>query len=110
EWPAARIAHVHVDLPLQVGFWRSVGHSHQAFFKEGFVDECAHAAGVDPLAFRESLLRQHPKQLAVLQAAAKASGWGTPSPPAPDGARTARGIALHDSFGSSVAQVAEVSL
>lgn len=110
EWPAARIAHVHVDLPLQVGFWRSVGHSHQAFFKEGFIDECAHAAGVDPLAFRESLLRQHPKQLAVLQAAAKASGWGTPSPPAPDGARTARGIALHDSFGSSVAQVAEVSL
>lgn len=110
EWPAARIAHVHVDLPLQVGFWRSVGHSHQAFFKESFVDECAHAAGVDPLAFRESLLRQHPKQLAVLQAAAKAAGWGTPSPPAPDGARTARGIALHDSFGSSVAQVAEVSL
>ncbi|HSX93815.1 MAG TPA: molybdopterin cofactor-binding domain-containing protein [Hydrogenophaga sp.] len=110
EWPAARIAHVNVDLPLQVGFWRSVGHSHQAFFKEGFVDECAHAAGADPLAFRESLLRQHPKQLAVLQAAAKAAGWGTPSPPAPDGARTARGIALHDSFGSSVAQVAEVSL
>jgi isoquinoline 1-oxidoreductase subunit beta len=110
EWPAARIAHVHVDLPLQVGFWRSVGHSHQAFFKESFVDECAHAAGVDPLAFRELLLRQHPKQLAVLQAAAKAAGWGTPSPPAPDGARTARGIALHDSFGSSVAQVAEVSL
>jgi len=110
EWPAARIAHVNVDLPLQVGFWRSVGHSHQAFFKEGFVDECAHAAGVDPLAFRESLLRQHPKQLAVLQAAAKAANWGSPSPPAPDGARTARGIALHDSFGSSVAQVAEVSL
>ncbi|NIM40491.1 MAG: molybdopterin-dependent oxidoreductase [Hydrogenophaga sp.] len=110
EWPAARIAHAAVELPLQVGFWRSVGHSHQAFFKEGFVDECAHAAGVDPLAFRESLLRQHPKQLAVLQAAAKAANWGTPSPPAPDGARTARGIALHDSFGSSVAQVAEVSL
>jgi len=110
EWPAARIAHAAVELPLQVGFWRSVGHSHQAFFKEGFVDECAHAAGVDPLAFRESLLRQHPKQLAVLQAAAKAANWGSPSPAAPDGARTARGIALHDSFGSSVAQVAEVSL
>lgn len=110
EWPAARIAHATVELPLQVGFWRSVGHSHQAFFKEGFVDECAHAAGVDPLAFRESLLRQHPKQLAVLQAAAKAANWGSPSPAAPDGARTARGIALHDSFGSSVAQVAEVSL
>ncbi len=110
EWPAARIAHVKVDAPLQVGFWRSVGHSHQAFFKEGFVDECAHAAGQDPLAFRESLLRRHPKQLAVLRAAAHAAGWGTPSPPAPDGAKTARGLALHDSFGSTVAQVAEVSL
>ncbi|QIM53054.1 xanthine dehydrogenase family protein molybdopterin-binding subunit [Hydrogenophaga crocea] len=110
EWPAARIAHVAVALPLQVGFWRSVGHSHQAFFKEGFVDECAHAAGQDPLAFREALLQKHPKQLAVLRAVAKAAGWGTPSPAAPDGAKTARGIALHDSFGSTVAQVAEVSL
>ena len=110
EWPAARIAHVNVALPLQVGFWRAVGHSHQAFFKEGFLDECAHAAGADPLAFREALLQAHPKQLAVLRAAAQAAGWGTPSPPAPDGAKTARGIALHDSFGSTVAQVAEVSL
>lgn len=110
EWPAARIAHVNVTLPLQVGFWRAVGHSHQAFFKEGFLDECAHAAGADPLAYREALLQQHPKQLAVLRAAAQAAGWGTPSPPAPDGAKTARGIALHDSFGSTVAQVAEVSL
>lgn len=110
EWPAARIAHANVDLPLQVGFWRAVGHSHQAFFKEGFVDECAHAAGQDPLAFREGLLQNHPKQLAVLRAAARAAGWGTPPPPAPDGAPTARGIALHDSFGSTVAQVALVSL
>ena len=99
-----------MTLPLQVGFWRAVGHSHQAFFKEGFLDECAHAAAADPLAFREALLQQHPKQLAVLRAAAQAAGWGTPSPPAPDGAKTARGIALHDSFGSTVAQVAEVSL
>lgn len=110
EWPAARIAHATVGLPLQIGFWRSVGHSHQAFFKEGFLDECAHAAGADPLAFREALLQKHPKQLAVLRAAAKAAGWGTPSPAAPNGAKTARGIALHDSFGSTVAQVAEVSL
>lgn len=110
EWPAARIAHVNVSLPLQVGFWRAVGHSHQAFFKEGFLDECAHAAGQDPLAFREALLQQHPRQLAVLRAAAQAAGWGTPPPPAPDGAKTARGIALHDAFGSTVAQVAEVSL
>ncbi|MCV0440913.1 MAG: molybdopterin-dependent oxidoreductase [Hydrogenophaga sp.] len=110
EWPAARIAHINVDLPLQVGFWRSVGHSHQAFFKEGFLDEVAHAAGKDPLAFREALLQNHPRQLAVLQAVARAAGWGTASKPAPDGAKTARGIALHDSFGSTVAQVAEVSM
>lgn len=110
EWPAARIAHVTVDLPLQVGFWRSVGHSHQAFFKEGFLDECAHAAGADPLAFRESLLQRHPKQLAVLRAAAQAAGWGRPPAPAADGAPTALGLALHDAFGSTVAQVARVSL
>ena len=110
EWPAARIAHVNADLPLPVGFWRAVGHSHQAFFKECFLDEVAHAAGTDPLALRESLLQQHPRELAVLQAAARAAGWGTPAPAAPDGAAVARGLALHRSFGSTVAQVAEVSL
>ncbi|WP_439609831.1 molybdopterin cofactor-binding domain-containing protein [Hydrogenophaga sp.] len=110
EWPAARIAHASVDLPLQIGFWRSVGHSHQAFFKESFVDEAAHAAAADPVAFRAGLLQRHPRHLAVLQAAAKAAGWGTPSPPAPGGAKTARGVALHESFGSIVAQVAEVSV
>ncbi len=110
EWPAARIGHAIVELPVPVGFWRSVGHSHQAFFKESFVDEAAHAAGQDPVAFRAALLKRHPRHLKVLQRAAELAGWGTPSPPAPDGAKTARGIALHHSFGSIVAQVAEVSL
>ena len=110
EWPAARIAHAAVTLPLQVGFWRSVGHSHQAFFKESFVDEAAHATGIDPLAFRARLLLRHPRHLAVLQAAAKAADWGSASLPASDGTKTARGIALHESFGSIVAQVAEVSM
>ena len=110
EWPAARIAHQTVELPVPVGFWRSVGHSHQAFFKESFVDEAAHAAGQDPLAFRAALLKKHPRHLKVLQRAAELAGWGTPSAPAPDGAKTARGIALHQSFGSIVAQVAEVSV
>jgi len=110
EWPAARIAHVNVPGGPQVGFWRAVGHSHQAFFKECFLDEAAHAAGTDPLAFRESLLQAHPRQLRVLRAAAEAAGWGDPPSMAPDGAATALGIALHDSFGSSVAQVAQVSL
>ena len=49
-----------VDLPVPVGFWRSVGHSHQAFFKESFVDEAAAAAGQDPVAFRAALLGKHP--------------------------------------------------
>ncbi|TNF59448.1 MAG: xanthine dehydrogenase family protein molybdopterin-binding subunit [Burkholderiales bacterium] len=110
EWPAARIAHVNVAGGPQVGFWRAVGHSHQAFFKESFLDEVAHAAGADPVAFRQGLLQNHPRQRRVLQAAADAAGWGNPSPPAPDGAPTALGVALHDSFGSSVAQVARVSL
>jgi len=109
-WPAARIGHVNVDLPLPVGFWRAVGHSHQAFFKEGFLDEVAHAAGTDPLALREALLADQPRALAVLRAAAQAAGWGRPSAPAPDGAPTALGLALHRSFGSTVAQVAQVSV
>ncbi len=110
EWPAARVAHVAADSPVPVGFWRAVGHSHQAFFKEAFLDEAAHAAGADPLAFRAGLLQQHPRHLAVLQAAARLGGWGTPLPPAADGAPQARGIALHHSFGSVVAQVARVSM
>ena len=110
EWPTARISHAIVPLPVPVGFWRSVGHAHQAFFKESFVDEAAHATGQDPLAFRLTLLQQHPRHAAVLRKAADMAGWGQPLAPAADGAPRARGIALHHSFGSIVAQVAEVSL
>ena len=110
EFPAARVDHTIVASPLPVGFWRSVGHSHQAFFKESFIDEVAHAAGADPVAFRAALLAKHPRHLKVLQRAAELAGWGTPPPAALDGAKVARGVALHQSFGSIVAQVAEVSL
>ena len=110
EWPNARIGHKIVALPVPVGFWRSVGHSHQAFFKESFVDEAAAAAKADPLAFRLALLARHPRHRAVLQSAADRAGWGQPLAPAADGAKKARGLALHQSFGSIVAQVAEVSL
>lgn len=110
EWPAVRVGHVIVDLPVAVGFWRAVGHSHQAFFKECFLDECAHAAGQDPLAYRLALLQRHPRHRAVLEAVTRAAGWGQPLPPAADGAPRARGLALHQSFGSIVAQVAEVSV
>lgn len=110
EWPAARIAHTIVEQPVPVGFWRSVGHSHQAFFKESFVDECAAALQQDVVAFRLSLLKKHPRHAAVLKLAADKAGWGQPLAPAPDGAKKARGVALHQSFGSIVAQVVEVSV
>ena len=109
-FPAVRVGHVTVDLPVPVGYWRSVGHSHQAFFTESFIDECAHAAGTDPLAFRLALLQDRPRQRRVLELAARQAGWGQPLPPASDGAPQARGLALHESFGSVVAMVVEASL
>jgi isoquinoline 1-oxidoreductase beta subunit len=110
EWPNVRVGHKIVDLPIPVGFWRSVGHSHQAFFTESFMDELAAAAGKDPVAFRAGLLTHHPRHLAVLQRAAARASWGRPLAPSADGAARARGVALHEAFGSIAAQVAEVSL
>jgi isoquinoline 1-oxidoreductase beta subunit len=105
------VGHVIVDLPVGGGLLaQRSGHSHQAFFKEGFIDECAAAAKADPVAFRAALLQGHPRHRAVLQKVADISGWGTAPLPGPDGARRARGVALHQSFGSIVAQVAEVSV
>jgi isoquinoline 1-oxidoreductase subunit beta len=90
---------------VPVGVWRSVNHSQNAFFKESFIDEMAHAAGTDPYLFRRRLLAKKPRQLAVLDAAANGAGWGSPSP------RGAfRGIAFHDSQNSSCAQVVEASV
>ena len=97
-----RIAHVIVDSAVPLGYWRSVGHSHNAFFKEGFLDEVAHAAGQDGVAYRRALLAQHPRHLAVLDAAVEKAGAPGPG--------RAHGVALHQSFGSIVAQVAEVSV
>ena len=110
EFPAVHMAHVALDLPVPIGYWRAVGHSHQAFFVESFMDECAHAAGQDPVDFRRALLAQHPRQRAVLDLAVEKAGWNTPVGNAPDGARLARGVALHESFGAVVAQVVEVSM
>jgi isoquinoline 1-oxidoreductase beta subunit len=110
EFAAARIAHVATVEPVPVGFWRSVGHSHQAFFKECFMDEVAGFAGQDPMAFRAGLLQRHPRHLKVLQRAAELGGWGSPLPIDSEGGKRGRGIALHESFGSIVAQVAEVTV
>ena len=100
-----RIAHVATRSGVPVGYWRSVGHSHNAFFSEGFIDELAHELKQDPLAFRLSLLKDSPRHAAVLRLAAEKSGWGKPLP-----AGRARGVALHESFGSIVAEVVELSL
>jgi len=97
-----RIAHVIVDSPVPLGYWRSVGHSHNAFFKESFVEELAHAAGRDSVELRRALLQGHPRALAVLDAAVARAGQ-------PEEGR-AHGVALHRSFGTTVAQVAEVSV
>ena len=95
--------HVPVDVAVPLGFWRSVGHSFTAFFVESFVDECAHAAGTDPGAFRLAMLEGSPRHAAVLRAALHAAGpLGVIEP------NVARGVALHESFGSIVAEVAEV--
>jgi isoquinoline 1-oxidoreductase beta subunit len=109
-FPNARVAHQIVESAVPMGVWRSVNHSQNAFFTESFVDECAAAAGQDPVAFRTTLLTGNARHLRVLRRAAELAGWGKPPPPAPDGAKRARGIALHRCFGSVVAQVAEVSL
>ena len=90
---------------VPVGFWRSVNHSQNAFFRECFVDEMAHAAGADPYEYRRQLLPPDSKDRAVLDAAARHAGWGTPLP-----AGVFRGIAVMDGYGSYAAQVAEVSL
>lgn len=100
-----RIAHQATRSGVPVGFWRSVGHSHNAFFTESFVDELAHAAGADPLAYRLALLDGLPRHAAVLRLAADKAGWGQALPKG-----VARGLALHESFGSIVAQVLELSL
>lgn len=102
EFAHQRIAHVTVPTPVPLGYWRSVGHSHNAFFKESFIDELAHAAGKDPVEFRRGFLKKHPRHRAVLDAAVAKAGKPAPG--------RAHGIALHQSFGSIVAQVAEVSL
>jgi isoquinoline 1-oxidoreductase beta subunit len=91
--------------PVSVLWWRSVGHTHTAYAKEHFLDVLARKLGKDPLACRRELLGDHPRLLGVLDLAAEKAGWGEALP-----AGRFRGIAVHHSFSSYVAQVAEISV
>ncbi len=103
--PAKLVTWANPSLPLSTWFWRSVGSSQNAWMVESFLDEVARAAGRDPLEYRRELLAKQPRHLAVLEKAAAMSGWGKELP-----SGRARGLAVHESFGSYVALVAEVSL
>ncbi len=86
-------------------WWRSVGHTHTAYVMETMVDEIARAAGKDPVAYRLSLLEKHPRHAGVLKLAAEKAGWGSTPPEG-----LTRGVAVHESFSSYVAEIAEVRL
>jgi isoquinoline 1-oxidoreductase beta subunit len=90
-----------IGVPVQ--WWRSVGSTHTAYATECFLDEIARETKKDPFEFRRSLLGTHPRHRAVLELAAEKAGWGTPK------AGLTRGIAVHESFNSYVAQVVEIS-
>jgi isoquinoline 1-oxidoreductase subunit beta len=113
--PHLEVRHSLVDSGVPVGYWRSVGHSFTGFFVETFVDECAAAAGQDPLAYRLALLAANPgnpqaKRYAdLLSKAAQMARWDSPVPAMP-GHRVGRGIAVVESFHSIVAQVAQVAV
>lgn len=100
-----RVEYARSETPVPVGAWRSVANSQNALAAECFLDELAHAAGQDPYRFRRALLRQAPRHLRVLDLAAKTAGWGEPLPRG-----NALGIAVHDCFGTVVAEVAEVEV
>ena len=109
------IADLQVDLHTpQIGvpvqWWRSVGHTHTAYSTETFVDELAAAAAKDPVEFRRTLLANKSKHLSVLELAAAKAGWGQPLAAGKPGDKRARGIAVHESFNTAVAQVVEVTV
>jgi len=105
-----RVPHHRVELhttenAVPVLFWRSVGNSHSGFVVNSFLDELAHLGGQDPYELRRALLAGQPEHLNLLDLVATKAGWGQPLP-----AGHAQGIAYHESFGTRVAQVAEVSV
>lgn len=103
--PNLLVEHAMRNPSVPPGFWRGVNINQNAIYIESFIDELAHAAGQDPLAFRQALMAKHPKNLAVLNAVAEKAGWGKP---AANGIY--RGLAVCKTFASYVAACAEVSV
>jgi isoquinoline 1-oxidoreductase beta subunit len=109
SFPALLIDHAMRNPHVPPGFWRGVNLNQNAIYLECFVDEIAHATRQDPLALRRKLMANHPKHLAVLNAAAERAGWGRPAPDV-GGQKVYRGLAQTHGFGSYVAACAEVSV
>ncbi len=103
--PNIHVDYVMSDIPVPTGYWRSVANTQTAFVNECFIDELAEAVGKDPYEFRRELLQDHPRHLGVLNLAAEKAGWGQRLP-----RDRHQGLAVHFSFNSYAAVVAEVSV
>jgi isoquinoline 1-oxidoreductase beta subunit len=109
--PPYALPNIHVDYVrvepagVRTSWWRGVGPTHNVFVVESFIDELAHAAKQDPVAYRKGLLGHNPRALAVLTLAAEKAGWGSPLP-----ARHGRGISVQSAYGSYTSAVAEVEV
>lgn len=103
--PNADVTCHYAEVGVPVLWWRSVGHTHNAFVMEHMIDQCARAAGVDPIAYRRKMLKDAPRHLGALNLAVEKSGYPRKLPRG-----HAYGVAVHESFGSVVAQIADVSL
>jgi isoquinoline 1-oxidoreductase beta subunit len=104
--PNFHVEYVREEPPgVPTGFWRGVGPAHNVFVIESFIDELAHKAGKDPVAFRLAMLDKAPRLQAALRLAADKAGWGSPLPP-----RCGRGVSVQPSFASWIATVAEVGV
>lgn len=103
--PNVHVTYAKPDLPITTWWWRSVGSSQNAWVTECFLDELARTGGHDPVAYRQRLLQDHPRHLRVLEAAAEKIGWGRTQAEG-----HALGIAVHECFGSWIAQAADVTM
>lgn len=108
--PNRRMEYVKFPHPVTIAFWRSVGHSMNDFFYEGFLDEIADAGGQDPFSLRLELLKDKPRHAKLLETVAAISGGWKRGPYEVDGTRRARGVSMASPFGSETATIAEVSV